>query len=160
MIRVAGELFDSLANGPGMRYVLFTQGCKIGCPECQNKHTWSMNGGVLMTYEEIINHINESPFITGVTLSGGDPIDQAQQTSELCLKIKEERPDLNIMLYTGRTLEQLKALKNKHIETILNTIDYLVDGRFESDKIEGASTYTGSSNQKIYDLKKNIEIRF
>ena len=159
-IQTAGELYDSLSNGPGIRYVLFTQGCHMRCPGCQNPHTWDINQGVPMSIDTIIEHINESPFIDGVTLSGGDPMEQPKEILELCKRIKSDCPSLNIMIYTGRTLEQLHNLNNEYIEEILSIADYLVDGRFEQDNMKGALLYTGSANQRIYDLKNNKEIQF
>ena len=62
-IQTAGELYDSLANGPGMRYVLFTQGCSMGCPGCHNTHTWNKELGVSMSIDTIMEHIESRPFI-------------------------------------------------------------------------------------------------
>lgn len=160
-IRVAGDLYDSLANGPGVRYVLFTQGCTMGCKNCHNKHTWSLDGGIEMDISEIIYNINSSPFINGVTISGGDPMEQPREVLELCKRIKKEfNNKLNIMIYTGRTIEELRAKDCKYTREILNIADYLVDGKFEEDKKENAKTYTGSSNQRIFDLKLSKEICF
>lgn len=160
MIKVAGELYDSFVNGPGIRYVLFTQGCTMYCKDCHNKHAWDMNGGTFMSIEDVIAHIKSSPFISGVTLSGGDPIEQPKEVSELCSRVKNDMPNLNILLYTGRTLQELREANNIYIDRILSTIDYLIDGKFDSNKINGAKKYTGSSNQKIYNLKTLKEIEF
>lgn len=160
LINVAGDLYDSKANGPGFRYVLFTQGCSMGCKGCQNKHTWSKEGGRKVTIDEIIDNLRKSVFATGITLSGGDPMEQPEAIDELCTRISKTMPHINIMIYTGRTLEQLKALNNIHINNILKTAHYLVDGKFECDNTEGARLYTGSANQKIYDLKQGCEIWF
>lgn len=160
-IRVAGDLYDSLANGPGVRYVLFTQGCTMGCRGCHNKHTWSLDGGTEMHISEIINNIASSPFIDGVTISGGDPMEQPKEVLELCKRIKREfNNELDIMIYTGRTIEELRAKDCKYTREILDIADYLVDGKFEEDKQENAKTYTGSSNQRIFDLRSGEEICF
>ena len=159
-IQTAGELYDSLANGPGMRYVLFTQGCSMGCPGCHNTHTWNKELGVSMSIDTIMEHIESSPFIEGVTLSGGDPMEQPKEILELCKRIKSECPSLNIMIYSGRTYEQLIGMNNSYIHEILSIADYLADGRFEIDNREGAQLYTGSANQWIIDLKKKERIYF
>lgn len=159
-IQTAGELYDSLANGPGMRYVLFTQGCSMGCPGCHNSHTWNKELGVSMSIDTIMEHIKSSPFIEGVTLSGGDPMEQPKEILELCKRIKSECPSLNIMIYSGRTYEQLVDMNNSDIHGILSIADYLADGRFEIDNREGAQLYTGSANQRIIDLKKKERIYF
>lgn len=159
-IQGAGELFDSKANGPGIRYVLFTQGCTMQCPGCHNTHTWDKNEGTSMSIDSIMEKIKLSPFIDGVTISGGDPMEQPEAVLELCTRIKEECPSLNIMAYTGRTLEQLKAMNNEHINKILEIIDYLADGKFEISNQRGAQLYTGSANQRIIDLKTEERIYF
>lgn len=156
-MQIAGELYDSLANGPGMRYVLFTQGCTMHCDGCQNKHTWDKNSGVSIAVDEILEHIKESPFIEGVTLSGGDPLEQPEEVLELCRKIKEYDKKLTILLYTGRTLQEIFQLKNLIGFKIIANIDYIVDGRFEKDNIDGAVKYTGSANQRFIDLNKKRE---
>lgn len=160
MIKVAGELYDSLANGPGMRYVLFTQGCSMKCPGCHNTHTWNKELGVSMSIDTIMEHIQSSPFIEGVTLSGGDPMEQPKGILELCKRIKSECPSLNIMIYSGRTYEQLIGMNDSYIHEILSIADYLVDGRFEINNREGAQLYTGSANQRIIDLRKKERIYF
>lgn len=160
-IRVAGDLYDSLANGPGVRYVLFTQGCTMGCKGCHNKHTWPLDSGTEMHISEIIDNIASSPFIDGVTVSGGDPMEQPKEVLELCKRIKEEfNNKLNIMIYTGRTIEELRAKDCKYTREILDIADYLVDGKFEEDKQENVKVYTGSSNQRIFDLHSGKEICF
>lgn len=160
-VRVAGDIYDSLANGPGMRYVLFTQGCTIRCKGCQNPHTWSSDGGTDMYISQIIDNIKESPFIKGVTLSGGDPMEQPEVILELCKAIKREFDNkLDIMIYTGRTIEELIAKDCKYIREILDIADYLVDGKFEEDSMENTKLYTGSSNQRIFDLKAGKEVCF
>ena len=160
-IKCAGEIYDSLVNGPEMRYVLFTQGCIHHCEGCQNKHTWSIDNGINISINKIIKHIKKSPFIKGITISGGEPFLQAESIYYLIKKIKDdsELSKLNIMIYTGYTLKELKNMKNYYINNILESIDYLVDGKFEKDKPTD-KLYIGSSNQKIYDLKNNKEIEF
>ena len=160
-IRCAGEIYDSLVNGPGMRYVLFMQGCQHYCPDCQNKHTWSLKDGMDISCKTIIKHIKKSPFIDGITISGGEPFLQAEALLFLLNKIKEdsELKDMNILVYTGYTLKELQNMDNYYINNILNIIDYLIDGKFEKDNFTN-KLYIGSFNQKIYDLKKNQEINF
>lgn len=160
-IKCAGEIYDSLVNGPGMRYVLFTQGCIHHCEGCQNKHTWPINQGVDISIDKIIKNIKKSPFIKGITISGGEPFLQNKAIYYLIKELKDnaELSKLNIMIYTGYTLKELKNMKNYYINNILESIDYLVDGKFEKDNLTNR-LYIGSNNQKIYDLKNNKEIEF
>ena len=85
-IKCAGEIYDSLVNGPEMRYVLFTQGCIHHCEGCQNKHTWSIDNGINISINKIIKHIKKSPFIKGITISGGEPFLQAESIYYLIKK--------------------------------------------------------------------------
>lgn len=156
-IRIAGKIYDSLANGPGMRYVLFTQGCTIHCDGCQNRHTWDLNGGQEIEIKNIVDDIFNDVLIDGVTISGGDPMEQKQALLELCKEIKNRDNNMNIMIYTGRTYEELINLNNDCINNILKIADYLVDGRFEKNNTDNAIRYTGSANQRIIDLRQVIK---
>lgn len=159
-INIAGIIKNSLSNGPGMRYVLFVQGCPHHCNGCHNNHTWSFNENRLMTIDEILQDIKkEIPLIQGVTFSGGEPFDQPKSLSILAKRIKDEL-GLTVMSYTGYTYDEIKncsilrdcdsTYKNK----LLDTIDILVDGKFEINNQEGAHEWAGSSNQKVYYISK------
>jgi anaerobic ribonucleoside-triphosphate reductase activating protein len=148
-IRVAGAEPNSTVNGPKLRYVLFTQGCKHHCEGCHNTHTWPFEGGKLMTIDEIIEDIKSNmPLIKGVTLSGGDPMEQAEAIYYLCDRIKFELA-LNIWCYTGYTYEELIKENDMWKIKVLNTIDTLVDGRFDINDTKGDHPYRGSNNQKV-----------
>lgn len=161
MLNLAGEIKNSNANGPGMRYVIFTQGCShpVKCEGCHNSHTWSDNPNRIISVKEIYNRIiNEMPLITGVTFSGGEPFDQAEGLIELAIKLKEL--GLTVMCYTGYTYEQIRSyaimrsMKFTNMNRLLDVIDILVDGPFDITKTDGAGTYRGSSNQRMLYLDK------
>ena len=97
--------------------------------------------------------------MSGLTISGGEPFAQKSAILSLIKGFKNIFPKKNILIYTGYTLKELKNMKNYYINNILESIDYLVDGKFEKDKPTD-KLYIGSSNQKIYDLKNNKEIEF
>lgn len=156
-IRIAGDLENSLANGPGMRYVLFTQGCSLKCPGCHNAHTWDKSQGMSISIDEVIENIKSNPFIEGVTLSGGDPVEQIEAITELCKRIKSELPQLTIMMYTGRKFAELLCEFGMQAVELIELLDYMVDGRFEMHNKEGAHKYAGSANQVFYDFKKDRE---
>lgn len=155
LIRLAGIEYESLVNGPGLRRVLFAQGCTHNCKGCFNPSTHDFNGGALKDMHEIINDIVTNPFIDGVTFSGGDPFEQADKFAYIAHEIKS-KTKLNIWCYTGYTFEKILESDKTDWRELLNTIDVLVDGKFElSKKVEGLK-YKGSSNQKIIDVKQSL----
>ena len=82
-IRIAGFEPESIVDGEGIRFVVFTQGCPHHCPGCHNPQSHDFNGGTEYDTSDIIKMIADSPLISGVTLSGGEPFCQ----SEACLEI-------------------------------------------------------------------------
>lgn len=150
-IRLAGIIENSLNNGVGIRKVIFAQGCRHNCPGCFNPHTHDMLGGELFDIEEIANRCNDDYFIDGVTFSGGDPFEQPEEFSALAKMI-----ETNIWCFTGYTFEQLLTMEDKFC--LLKEIDVLVDGKFEINNTDGQHKYRGSSNQRIIDVKKSLEL--
>ena len=162
MLNLAGELVNSNANGPGMRYVIFTQGCshEPKCEGCQNSHTWDPEKTCnQITVEEMaLCIIQEKPIITGVTFSGGEPFDQAKSLFELAVKLRSA--GLSVMCYTGYTYEELqqlfllRSIESMNMYHLLCNIDILVDGKFDITRTDGAGIYRGSSNQRMLYLDK------
>ncbi len=98
LIRLAADLqTDSIVDGPGLRAVLWTQGCAHHCKYCQNPQTWDFNGGALVPLEEVFKAIDELEYQTGLTISGGDPMYQPAQ----CLSVAKyaRSKGLNIWVY-------------------------------------------------------------
>lgn len=156
--RIAGFSNDSIVDGPGIRYTVFYQGCSHHCEKCHNPETRNFDGGNLVDNDEIINNIKKNPLLDGVTLSGGDPMFQVDAVLDLCQKIKSECPDLNIILYTGFTFEEIQEMssKNKNIEVLQRFLDYIVDGRYDNSLRDLTLHFRGSKNQRIIDVKKTI----
>ena len=148
-VRIAGIIPDSLTNGPGIRMVIFSQGCKHHCKECHNPHTWDLGKGYEIEIDELEQIIKRNKLISGVTLSGGDPFEQEDSFYVLCRRLK--RLGLNIWCYTGYTFEKIKDSK------LLGAIDVLVDGKFEKDNTLNAKKFTGSTNQRIIDVVESIK---
>ena len=150
--RVAGFLADSLVNGPRNRAVVFFSGCKHDCPGCHNKEMQDFNYGELITTDEIVEKIEQSmPLIKGVTISGGDPFEQPEALLELVQRIRDL--GLDIWVYTGYTIDELRSRFDRNITGVLDIIDVLVDGRFIEDMKDNAPKHVGSSNQRIIHLK-------
>ncbi|GFP77995.1 Anaerobic ribonucleoside-triphosphate reductase-activating protein [Clostridium fungisolvens] len=156
MIRLSGIIHESLVNGPGIRRVFFSQGCKHNCKECFNPETHSFDGGELRNMDELIEELKSNPIISGVTFSGGDPFEQADKFSYMAQRIKAL--GLNIWCYTGYKFEYiLNNLKdNEAWDKLINNIDVLVDGRFDVTLRDESIKYRGSSNQRVIDVKNSL----
>lgn len=156
-IRLAADLsIDSIVDGPGLRAVLWTQGCAHHCKGCQNASTWDFNGGGLVPIKMVLEAIDELVYQDGITFSGGDPMFQP----EACNIIAEhcKRKGLNIWVYTGFTFEELKLMaKRKPIYLeFLKNIDVLVDGRFIEEERDLSLLFRGSRNQRLIDIPKTL----
>ncbi|MHC1683864.1 MAG: anaerobic ribonucleoside-triphosphate reductase activating protein [Clostridiaceae bacterium] len=161
MIRLAGMISESLANGPGLRSVIFAQTCIHNCKGCFNPETHSASGGVLVDVNKVIDDINSNPIISGVTFSGGDPWEQGDKFAYIAKGIKRaaRKADFNIWCYTGYTFEYILQNKDKRAgwSELLESIDVLVDGKFIEEKYDKNLKYRGSSNQRIIDVKESLK---
>lgn len=140
-----------IENGIGCRVTLWIPGCGHNCPGCHNKWTHDYNQGQEFTqdtFKELCD-ILDKPYIKGLTISGGDPLMQNDQTlidlCQLVFDIKNLYPTKDIWLYTGFYKDELHGLQLD----ILKYIDTLVDGPFELDKRDTTLPFRGSSNQNI-----------
>ena len=151
-IRIAGVVKESIVDGPGLRFAVFTQGCAHHCPECQNPETWDFEGGYDCGIDKILKAMDENPLLDGITMSGGDPLYQAEASYSLCSKVKEK--GLNVVVFTGYTYEELMELEKKDpwIEKLLSVTDILIDGRYEKDKRDLTLIFRGSQNQRVIDM--------
>ena len=156
-IRLAADLqSDSIVDGPGLRTVIWTQGCSHHCHECQNPQTWDFEGGGLVPIPDVLEAIDELEYQTGITFSGGDPMFQPESCNEIAVYCKKK--GYNIWVYTGFTYEELlKMSKEKPIyQEFLSNIDVLVDGKFDLAKRNPNLLFRGSSNQRLIDMKKTL----
>lgn len=153
-IRVAGIVKESITDGPGIRYVIFAQGCRHNCPGCHNPQTHPFEGGSMMDVEEILQQIKRNPLLDGVTFSGGEPFEQAEAFAALAREVASL--GLNIIVYTGYTYEYIKENSSVHPgwSELLETVDTLVDGPFKQELHDPMLRFRGSSNQRIIDLKQ------
>lgn len=153
-LRIAGIIKESIVDGPGIRLVVFTQGCNHKCPGCHNPETHSFEGGTLVSIDSVIELAKKNPLLDGITFSGGEPFEQADALSELAVKAK--RAGLNIITYTGYTYEYLVQHTSERPEwkKLLDETDVLIDGRFDLQKKNALLKFRGSTNQRIIDLKR------
>ncbi len=155
-MRLAGIIPESVVDGPGVRFVVFTQGCPHHCPGCHNPETWDPSGGKEMTLKEILKLIKKKlKNIRGITLSGGDPFLQAAEMAALAREAK--KLGLDVVTYTGYTYEELLAIDGPGFKELLEVTDILVDGPFLIQYRDIGLAYRGSSNQRVIDLAATKE---
>jgi anaerobic ribonucleoside-triphosphate reductase activating protein len=142
----------SKVNGPGNRFVLWTQGCSKGCSECFNPETWSTN-----VYKELspiqIFELIKNFEVDGVTISGGDPLEQEDELLELLMLLSTMRLRKGVILFSGFTRAEISS--NFIREKCLSYIDVLIDGRYEKN-LKVDFSLRGSSNQKFYFFSDKI----
>ncbi len=155
-VRLAGFEYDSVTNGPGLRLVLFAQGCSFKCPGCHNPGTWDINGGKAFTFDEISNILFTYDYLDGVTFSGGDPFFQAQNFALIGKHIKDKGKD--IVTYSGYTFEEILAggKNNPGWIELLRVSDILVDGPYIEEKKDISLPFRGSSNQRLIDVPLSL----
>jgi anaerobic ribonucleoside-triphosphate reductase activating protein len=153
-LRIAGIVKESVVDGPGLRYVIFTQGCPHHCLGCHNPHTHDPVGGYDTSVAELLNSILATKLISGITFSGGEPFIQAVACAELAKLVKQNRHDLNVVAYSGYYYADLLVMtqKDRAIGEFLQLIDILIDGPYDIAQKSYDLPFRGSSNQNILDL--------
>jgi anaerobic ribonucleoside-triphosphate reductase activating protein len=150
-MRINAVIEESIVDGPGLRYALFTQGCPHRCPGCHNPQTHDAEGGYDISTDELIVSFKKSaadnPLLQGVTISGGEPFVQACGLIPFAACVKAT--GLDLWIYTGFTIEELSVLADPSVPALLSMADTLVDGRFDISQRTLESRFVGSSNQRI-----------
>ena len=152
-IRISDIIDDSIVDGKGIRFTIFTQGCFHNCKECHNPSTHDINGGREGDTKKICELIKQNPLLDGITLSGGEPFLQVEPCIELANTAHEI--GLDVWAYTGFTYEDLLLDNNKKL--LLENVDVLVDGKFDHNKKSLDLDFRGSSNQRIIDVRKSLK---
>ncbi|HIV24374.1 MAG TPA: anaerobic ribonucleoside-triphosphate reductase activating protein [Candidatus Scatomonas pullistercoris] len=147
---------DDMKNGDGLRVVLWVAGCSHHCPGCQNPVTWDPEDGLPFdraAEEEIFGQL-EQEYISGLTLSGGDPLYEGNReaVTELVRKVKSRYPKKTIWLYTGYRWEEIRDLE------VIRDIDVVVDGRYIQEERDITLEWRGSANQRVIDVPKTREL--
>ncbi len=150
-LRVAQKIRDTEAEGPGVRFALWVQGCTIRCPGCCNPEMFVHGkGGVEVEVAELAAEILATPRIEGLSVLGGEPFEQAEGVAELCRLVKAGGK--TVMLYSGYTLAELReqAKTKPGVQAMLDEADLLLDGRYDATKPEQARRWVGSTNQQLH----------
>jgi anaerobic ribonucleoside-triphosphate reductase activating protein len=156
-LRIAGTVNDSIVDGNGFRFTIFTQGCPHHCPECHNPQTHALDGGYEIDFAELLTAIRANPLLDGVTFSGGEPFLQAEALTALAKEIHAVG-GLDIVTYTGYTFEELLAGMAAHPawRTLLEETDILIDGPFLVAQKSYELRFRGSTNQRYLDAKESL----
>jgi anaerobic ribonucleoside-triphosphate reductase activating protein len=150
-MRLSGITAESLVDGPGLRYVIFTQGCLHCCPHCHNPQSWDINGGKEYSVKQIIRLIKQQKKTKrGVTFSGGEPFLQATELAELAVAVRQMGWD--VVTYTGFTYEQLIEDGSDGVKSLLAVSDILIDGKYIHELHSVKLQFRGSSNQRIINM--------
>ncbi|MDO4173865.1 MAG: anaerobic ribonucleoside-triphosphate reductase activating protein [Eubacteriales bacterium] len=154
-IRIAGVIDESIVDGPGIRFVIFTQGCPHHCPGCHNPQTHDFAAGHVVHISQLLADIQADPLISGVTLSGGEPFCQPEPLAELVRVLKQGGK--HIMAYTGYTWEQLLQMDDPAVGKLLRQCDIVVDGPFIQAQRDLSLRFRGSRNQRLIDVQKSLQ---
>lgn len=150
-----------IANGPGVRVSLFVSGCTHFCKGCFNSEAWDFHYGAPYTEEveeEILQALSPE-FVQGITILGGEPLEEANRFAVLDLlkKIRERLPEKDIWCFTGyeyeKDLQRWISEGRSEVEELLQVIDVLVDGEFVEEKKNLNLKFRGSENQRLIDMR-------
>ena len=150
LLNVHAILPSSCANGPGVRAVVWTQGCSRQCPGCRNPLTHSHEPHALIEPDQLVEAIAAIPGVEGLTVSGGEPFEQASAVARLCQAVRQS--GLSVMVFTGWTYQGIRSAKDKAVKRLLAQVDILVDGPFIQELADPNLRWRGSSNQKVWFL--------
>ena len=145
---------DDMLNGEGLRTVLWVAGCSHNCRECHNPVTWDIRGGIPFDEDakkEVFESL-EKPYISGLTLSGGDPLhpDNREGVSKLIDEVCEKFPNKTIWLYTGYRWESISSIP------CIKKVDVVIDGEFVASLKDPKLHWVGSSNQRVIDVQRSL----
>jgi anaerobic ribonucleoside-triphosphate reductase activating protein len=162
-LRISGIVEESCVDGPGLRYTVFTQGCRRNCKGCHNHATHDEDGGYFADVQSILTQFAGNPLLAGITFSGGEPFLQAVPLAFLAEQIKALGK--NVFTYSGYTFEELLRLINTDsvlgpaVEKLLFFTDTLVDGPYIEEQRDLTLLFRGSSNQRLLDKSERERIR-
>jgi anaerobic ribonucleoside-triphosphate reductase activating protein len=149
-MRLSGITPESFVDGPGLRYVIFTQGCLHCCPHCHNQQSWDLDGGKEYSVKQIIRLLRQQKKAKrGVTFSGGEPFLQAAELAEVARAARQKGWD--VVTYTGFTYEELIEGGDDGAKALLAVSDILIDGKYIHELRSINLQFRGSSNQRIID---------
>ena len=144
-LNLAHVLTRSAANGPGERFVIWVQGCSLRCPGCWNPDTWTSKPRIQLSVDKLVSDIVGTNGIEGITLTGGEPFEQAASLASLCGRIRPH--GLSVMAFTGYDPSELTAPEQM---ALLDCCDIVVGGRYMRASRAVGDDWRGSENQVVY----------
>ena len=153
-LKIAGVETESIVDGTGIRFVVFTQGCPHHCEGCHNPETHDPKGGHYVDTEFICKLLRQSPIVKGITFSGGEPFLQPEPCRRIARVAHMYGKD--VWAYSGWTLEELQA--KPEVRGFLEEVDVLVDGKFILAERTLEQAFKGSKNQRIIRLVKGERV--
>jgi anaerobic ribonucleoside-triphosphate reductase activating protein len=154
-LRVAMVVEDTGAEGPGRRLALWVQGCTIHCPGCCNPQMFAAEGGTAWDVAALAAKAIATPGLEGISVLGGEPFEQPAALAALAQQVRAA--GLSVMIFTGYTLDELRARHDTATDAALAQTDILVDGRFEEALYETTRRWIGSSNQRLHFLSDRYD---
>lgn len=156
MLRLAGIVSESVVDGPGLRMVIFVQGCPHHCPGCHNPNSHDPGGGYEASTDAVIADLPDGKLVRGITLSGGEPFAQAAALGVVAAAAKDR--GLSVVTYTGYRFERLLEMgqQTPAILKLLELTDILVDGPFEQEQRDLGLAFRGSANQRLIDVPASL----
>lgn len=153
-LRVAGIVTDSIVDGPGLRLAVFVQGCPHACPGCHNPSSHDPEGGEWASVADIAGRMQKNPLLAGITLTGGEPMEQAAA----CLSLVHALPaGTSVWLYSGWTWEEIWQSGDPARTALVQACEVLVDGRYDERLRSLELRFRGSSNQRLIDVPRTIK---
>jgi anaerobic ribonucleoside-triphosphate reductase activating protein len=154
-VNIHGIERRSRANGPGSRFVMWFQGCSLGCPGCFNPGTHAPTSQDRRPVDVLVDEIlAQGQAIEGITLSGGEPFEQPDAALALVSAVRA-RSELSILIFSGYTIEEIRAMPQG--PAVLAHVDVLVDGRYQARQRLGRGL-RGSANQRIHLLSERYGV--
>ena len=156
LLNVASTIARSRANGPGIRAVVWVQGCTIGCSGCYNEFTHPHKIEALYTPDEVAKWILSIDGIDGVTFSGGEPFEQSKAVLQVIKEIKQEK-QLDVFVFSGYTYAKLASSTDNNVNELLNSIDILSSGPYVEKLRDSSLLWRGSTNQELHYLSDKYD---
>lgn len=148
LLSVAQIVPATRAEGPGLRFALWFQGCPLRCPGCCNPEMLPFEGGTPTPVADVLRQLDGAAGVEGVSLLGGEPLAHAAGAVVLAREVR--RRGLSVMIYSGFTLEEARARGDAHIDELLALTDILVDGPYDRERPDNERRWIGSTNQRVH----------
>ena len=157
LLNVSSTMSRSRANGPGVRAVIWVQGCTIGCAGCYSAPTHPHSSNSLVEPSEVVEWIRTIPDIEGITISGGEPFEQAAALVDIISQMKRVRPELTVFIFSGHEYQTLLQSEEKSVRELIQHSDMLSTGPYIAKLRDQGLLWRGSSNQELHYITERYQ---